>query len=287
MRIDWANVGLRIITAGRASWMRGYRVSPNGDVRRYALWQNNLWLVREGHGAIATQGGRVELRPGTCLWCRGKWSYWTEQDPDDPILHDFVNFEMLDAGGRGKLLCNRMNMPPELLHPFDVHLTGEMVSRVVELAKGLNTVGVDLYPEAARTAHAMLKVILMELDASCDMDRSADDLTELDHRRRIHKAASSIALAPQDVPPIAEIADQAGYSHDHFTRVFRQIMGQTPKQYALDARIEHAKQMLRSSDLSCKEIARLVGYQDLKYFSRQFKVRVGKTLTEYRHHREA
>lgn len=46
--------------------------------------------------------------------------------------------------------------------------------------------------------------------------------------------------------------------------------------------MEHAKQLLRESDHSMKEICAEVGYSDPNYFSRTFKKNVGVTPTEYK-----
>lgn len=53
-------------------------------------------------------------------------------------------------------------------------------------------------------------------------------------------------------------------------------------EYILLRRIDAAKRLLRSTDISVAEISKAVGYQDYNYFSRIFKRRTTKTPSEYR-----
>ena len=47
-------------------------------------------------------------------------------------------------------------------------------------------------------------------------------------------------------------------------------------------RIEHAKELLSTTQYSMKEIGVMSGYSDPNYFSKSFKKNVGVTPTEYR-----
>lgn len=67
-----------------------------------------------------------------------------------------------------------------------------------------------------------------------------------------------------------------------FTRRFRQALGLTPNQYLQDLRIENARDLLKTTDLSVQDISEHVGYKDTAYFSRVFKTRVGLSPTEYK-----
>jgi YesN/AraC family two-component response regulator len=52
--------------------------------------------------------------------------------------------------------------------------------------------------------------------------------------------------------------------------------------YLADVRIEHAKWLLRESDLKIYEIVRAVGYQDLQHFGQIFKKKTGLSPKEFR-----
>lgn len=81
---------------------------------------------------------------------------------------------------------------------------------------------------------------------------------------------------------ISHLANIAGYSTHHFTRLFREIYQMTPHQYIKKIRFEKAKFLLEEeSDLSISEIANKVGMEE-NYFIRLFKKRYGMTPGVYR-----
>lgn len=78
------------------------------------------------------------------------------------------------------------------------------------------------------------------------------------------------------------VAARAGYSRYHFVRLFRRAYGETPGQYLSRRRIERAKELLRSANLTVTEICLLVGFTSLGTFSARFTRQVGMTPTEFR-----
>ena len=80
----------------------------------------------------------------------------------------------------------------------------------------------------------------------------------------------------------AELAHVCHVSEDHFIRVFRQALGQTPAQYILDRRVSAAAQRLIFSKDSVDAIAEATGFSDRFYFSRVFAKRMGSPPAAYR-----
>jgi len=78
------------------------------------------------------------------------------------------------------------------------------------------------------------------------------------------------------------MAAVAAMSPYHFARAFKAATGASPLQFVINARIERAKVMLKSTRLSISEVAFRVGYGDPGHFSRHFKSRVGTTPGAYR-----
>lgn len=81
---------------------------------------------------------------------------------------------------------------------------------------------------------------------------------------------------------VGELADIAGYSPEHFSRVFRSVMGQPPEEFLIRTRIEHAKGLLSNSLMSIWEIAHALGYSKPSFFSIQFRQRTGMSPRQYR-----
>jgi AraC-like DNA-binding protein len=78
------------------------------------------------------------------------------------------------------------------------------------------------------------------------------------------------------------MAREAGYSRFHFARAFVAAYGETPRAYLTLRRIERAKTLLRTANLSVTEICFLVGFASLGSFSSRFRKVVGRSPSGYR-----
>ena len=79
-----------------------------------------------------------------------------------------------------------------------------------------------------------------------------------------------------------KVAAYVNVSPNHFSTVFRQEAGVNFIEYLTEVRLEHAKEMLRSTSRKTSEIGYEVGYKDPHYFSSLFKKVEGMTPKEYR-----
>jgi|SRR5581483_4604415 len=81
---------------------------------------------------------------------------------------------------------------------------------------------------------------------------------------------------------IRQVASEIGMSPYHFTRLFKAVFGETPKQCQLLARLERAKQLLLVTDASVTDVCFEAGFASLGTFSYVFARRVGLAPTSYR-----
>jgi len=72
-----------------------------------------------------------------------------------------------------------------------------------------------------------------------------------------------------------QMAAQAGLSKFHFARAFKDAYGETPANYLGRRRVERAKDLLRSANLTVTEACMLVGFSSLGSFSSRFSEMVG------------
>jgi AraC-like DNA-binding protein len=78
------------------------------------------------------------------------------------------------------------------------------------------------------------------------------------------------------------LARRAGCSRYHFLRAFAATYGTTPGRYLTYRRIERAKELLRTANLTVTEICVLVGFASLGSFSSRFSALVGMSPSAYR-----
>lgn len=81
---------------------------------------------------------------------------------------------------------------------------------------------------------------------------------------------------------LEEVADYVHLNPYYFSKVFKQQTEETFIDYVTRIRIEHAKRLMSSREISLKEICYMIGYNDPNYFSRVFKKVTGITPSEYR-----
>lgn len=85
-----------------------------------------------------------------------------------------------------------------------------------------------------------------------------------------------------DQVALPQLAEQIGFSHYHFLRLFQRNFAITPHQYLIQRRIERARELLVASDLSVTEICFAVGFQSLGSFSSLFQRSTGHAPSHYR-----
>ncbi len=81
---------------------------------------------------------------------------------------------------------------------------------------------------------------------------------------------------------IEDMARTAGLSTAHFSRLFKEVMGDTPYQFLMDYRVEQSKKMLADPARTMSDIALDCGFADQPHFSRIFKRLTGATPKAYR-----
>jgi AraC-like DNA-binding protein len=108
---------------------------------------------------------------------------------------------------------------------------------------------------------------------------SPEELANLAHLRRARDLMDREYARPLDV---ADLARAALMSSAHFSRQFRAAYGETPYAYLMTRRIERAKALLRSDEMSVTDVCMAVGCSSLGSFSARFTQLVGETPTAYR-----
>ncbi|MFO0991243.1 MAG: GlxA family transcriptional regulator [Hyphomicrobiales bacterium] len=74
---------------------------------------------------------------------------------------------------------------------------------------------------------------------------------------------------------IATLAERAALSQRSLERKCRHAFGRTPAQLYLDVRLERARQILRHSDLTVRDVAVSCGFTSVPYFCRAYKAHHG------------
>lgn len=99
---------------------------------------------------------------------------------------------------------------------------------------------------------------------------------------KIDEIIDEIKINFSDNTSNQDYAYKCGLSLPHFLRCFKQVTGTSPLNYKLNIRVNHAKQLITSTELSINQISQVVGFNDPFHFSRYFKKLTGHSPKEYR-----
>ncbi len=108
------------------------------------------------------------------------------------------------------------------------------------------------------------------------------DATEIDKSIRFVKTLRYVENNLTNDCSVKTLASIENLESHYFSDLFKLHFGIRPTTYVRVRRIGLAKQLLKNSNLTAKEIAHRCGFADSDYFFRVFKKEVGNTPRQYR-----
>jgi len=105
--------------------------------------------------------------------------------------------------------------------------------------------------------------------------------TDVDREKALRRARDLMDRHFSEPLDLKVIAAEAGYSRFHFGRAFCDIYGETPGAYLSRRRVERAKDLLRSANLTVTEVCMMVGFSSLGSFSSRFSELVGASPSAF------
>ncbi|MCL2410203.1 MAG: AraC family transcriptional regulator [Treponema sp.] len=81
---------------------------------------------------------------------------------------------------------------------------------------------------------------------------------------------------------LSGISEQLGISTSRLNEIFKTYTSMTPYQYYIHTRVHKAEKLLEQEDISVKEAAYRMGFEDQYYFSRLFKNKTGVSPSDWK-----
>lgn len=81
---------------------------------------------------------------------------------------------------------------------------------------------------------------------------------------------------------LLQLADIVSMNPSYLSSIFKKETGMAYSEYLIQCRLQQASKLLVETNLSISEVARQSGYQDARYFSKQFLKQIGLKPSEYR-----
>lgn len=260
----------RTIAQGDGFIVYDYRCEAGPGDRPFAELHDRFSVayVRKGSFGYQAQGRAFELVAGSLLIGRPGDEYICTHDHHvcgDECLSVQLTPDMAEITGVQPRAWQSGGLPPLA----DLVVLGELAQAAAESRTdvGLDEVGLVLVARCA--------------DVVSGVTRKATKAAARDRRRAVETAMWIDANAHEPIG-LDSAAAQAGLSPFHFLRLFRDVLGVTPHQYLVRARLRRAARLLADEERSITGIALDAGFADLSNFVRTFHRAAGVSPTGFR-----
>ena len=210
-----------------------------------------------------SDGERIHARKGNILFFAPNAAYSVTTEKELP--HYTVNFDIYEDTSRLGQLGEKYYLVRQ-----------ENTEQLERIFRHL----VEVWTQKKRGYEMQATGILCEL-LTCFYYDFAD---ASDHRHTRHRLIPAIEYIEQhfDQPmTLEQLASLANMSVTNFRREWAKQYTQAPMQYRDSLRLYYGKEYLLSGYYSVSEVARKCGFEDVSYFVRFFKKRVGLTPGEF------
>ncbi len=203
------------------------------------------------------------------------------------FVPEFLNeqFQELD---KARFLFDFSYIAPFLVCESDVRsrlsLTGSKQVLINDIVFRLYDEYQQRKPLFEHAFKAQLLFLLVELNRTFteDIENSDNKAVFLKHRTAIEKALKHIDDNYTDDLKVEDIAKIAMMSQSYFCYFFKTLVGKTFTQHLIEKRLNYAKELLMSTELSVTDIAVKSGFNNVSHFIRTFKSGIALSPIQYR-----
>lgn len=232
------------------------------DKNHRHIQYHRLYLLTSGSARIYLYDKTVELLPGNIYFIpafsvvqseiEGEMDkYYVHFQADSPIFAFY------------RYMSDKYSVPADVL--------SEALFKTVVDNYTLNTHGANLKVQGAMN--------LLLAPFFCDVGADRHDLIKFEDVLRYIDGHYKENIRLDELASIMNISTM------YFSNYFKQVFNISPKQYILNKRLSEAQRLLLESEMSVKEIAFAVGFENESYFSEFFSKKVGISALKFRNRR--
>lgn len=224
--------------------------------------------ILTGRGKLETKSNRWEIKPGDVIVLAPK--EWHRYKPSEN-----TGWEEFWIGFNGELFSSRILnelLPTGRSYVKNIGFQDELIS--------LFKKSLYLVKKNDPGFKKILSGIVMQLVAylvSYEIQKS-----ESREQRLTKEIISFIKEHLITEIDFKKLASEHQLSYNRFRTIFKNETGVSLQQYLINERLESAKRLIMSTDLSLKEISVKTGFDSLFYFSKVFKNKMGYPPRQFR-----
>ena len=277
-----------MITFDLAVLNQGHFLGNNWNFGPICSGFSRLYLVDEGEATIKFGGrshhltaGHLYLIPSLLTHtdhCESTFGHYYIHfvDCSKRILDYFHKYDMpfqLDATVEDQQIIKRLlSLSPDTSLKNPLPETYDNSTSTMQLIQQFKFLPLGKQMEV----NALLMLLLSRFFDKARLQENVSD-------QRILKAMYQIGKNLDKTFSIGKMAEEAHLGEYRFIRLFKQQTGYTPVEYIIRQRILHAQMLFIDGSHTLKEVAYMVGYKNLAYFTRSFKRISELTPSEFIH----
>lgn len=229
-----------------------------------------LFFITGGHGRFRTRQGDIPVTIRDVVIVNANVPHTEVSQLESPLEYTVLGVEGLGtlAGAEGYSMLH--------LHTGWEELMGCLRLLLQEAAQAL--------PGYERACRSLVDVVLIRLSRQRDFTLSGEaagsrSSLECDLVRRYIDNHFKENLT------LDQLAGLAHLNKYYLAHAFQREFGASPINYLISRRIEESRFLLRETDHSISQIAQILGFSSLSYFSQSFRRLEGVSPVEYRRRR--
>jgi AraC family transcriptional regulator of arabinose operon len=234
-----------------------WHCEPGWEWRARPLADYLLWYVMDGIGLMRMDGQAWSLRAGSSFVFQPGAQPHGTQDPERRLVVFGMHFDLLDGSGQWDAETGAV-----LPTPGHIVREGAFFAMLAQHCDASFRRGDTLGELQSRLY--LQAMLLHLLDEALRPAPSAIDLA-------LDEIVRSIQRNPGQRWSVDELARQAHLSRAQFGRRFRAATGMAPARFMIQARLDRARQLMQETNMTLGQIAIALGYDDVAFFSRQYR----------------
>ncbi|KAA0948685.1 helix-turn-helix domain-containing protein [Sporosarcina sp. ANT_H38] len=237
-------------------WKKRDKPIPNYD----------LFYVWGGEGTVVLNGKPYNVKKGHCFLFKPGDETTATHNPQNPLVLTYIHFDVTEP----------LQLVPSVHRVFENSIGFEsLLTRYVRLFL-VQSFGAEIEAQLI-LKQLMIHLLREEQEREKKMANTSNKLVET-----VQEIANYIQQNPGLLHTIDSLAQRANLSPRYFSQKFKQVIGHTVKSYIVYSRIKRAEHLLHSTGITVTEVADVLGYTNIHFFSRQFKKYTGKNPSEIR-----